>query len=556
MNKLLSFIVLFLLLFNFTPAFAESRSYEINKVDINAVIMDNGDINVTEYLTYNFSGDFNGFLRALNSNGSDGCVVNSITIIDKLGVETEAKVSSTGAENTYEISHNGYNTAIKLYSKSSNEKKTFKVNYTAKNAAKKYSDVGELYWNFYSVENIQSINEANLNITFNNEELTEKNSRYETFGDGKLSTTYINNGININYKNLTSMIGINLTIPSEFLTNSPTILNNNNQNSNNNDVVFEGGVERSNSGSAITISFVIVVITLIVVVAIRENRKQSEAVEKYRSEYGFVSNIKYIEPPSNISPALVNLLMYDKNISREILSSTLFYLCNLGYYNVEEVEYSEKGFFGDKVKKDLRFKRNINKISPRENHLAFIIELFLAYETNNEFSLLEIQSLLKNRSEGRDFIDKLNEWKVEVIEDAKLQGYFTTIRNKEVLTNEFYNEKLKWLSYKEFVESSINIKERLNEVNTADTILIYAKALGINNVAIENYINKLISSAKRDNNLDMNQLNNMNNAYYFNYYLIYMDNMNSIYHTVTPDSSSNNDSGGGFDGGSSGGDFG
>lgn len=44
MKKLLSFTLLFLLLFNFVPCFADTKSYEIDKVDINAAIMDNGDI--------------------------------------------------------------------------------------------------------------------------------------------------------------------------------------------------------------------------------------------------------------------------------------------------------------------------------------------------------------------------------------------------------------------------------------------------------------------------------------------------------------------------------
>ncbi|MGL5087173.1 MAG: DUF2207 family protein, partial [Clostridium sp.] len=294
-----------------------------------------------------------------------------------------------------------------------------------------------------------------------------------------------------------------------------------------------------------------------VVLAMSESRKQSEAMKKYRSEYEFVSNIRYIEPPSNISPALVNLLIQEKNFSRQIISSTLFYLCNLGYYNVKEVEYSEKKFSGEKVKKDLRFKRNINKTSPLESHLKFIIKLFSNYERLNEFSLLEIQNSLKKSAKGKGFLNKLDEWKIKVVEDAKQRGYFITIRNKEVLSNEFYNEKLKWLSYKEFIEENINIKERLKEVNTADTILIYAKALGINNTEIENYINNLINSEKRDNNYNNNVLNNITNRYNFNYYLTYMNNMDSIHHTIESyDKPSNNIAGGGFDAGSSGGDFG
>ena len=298
MKKLLSFTLLFLLLFNFVPCFADTKSYEIDKVDINAAIMDNGDINVTEYLTYNFSGDFNGFLRELNSTGSDGCIINSVIVIDKSGFETIATAGNTGDENTYEISENGDKTSIKLYSKSSNEKKIFKVNYTAKNVAKKYETTGQLYWDFYSVENISSIKEANLNISFYNQILTAENSRYQTFGDGELSTSYINNGININYKNLSSRIGIDLTIPAEFLVNSSIISGNDsikgNTEPNNKDIVSENNSKNPNYGGIIFILIVGGIITLIVILVVSENKKRNEAIKKYRNEYNFISNIKYI----------------------------------------------------------------------------------------------------------------------------------------------------------------------------------------------------------------------------------------------------------------------
>lgn len=38
------FTFIFVNLFNFVPALAEDRSYDINKVDIDAVIMDNGEL--------------------------------------------------------------------------------------------------------------------------------------------------------------------------------------------------------------------------------------------------------------------------------------------------------------------------------------------------------------------------------------------------------------------------------------------------------------------------------------------------------------------------------
>lgn len=561
MKKLLCaiFTILFINVFNFVPALADGKSYEINKVDINAVIMDNGDVNITEYLTYNFSGDFNGFIRDLDSNGADGCVINSVSIINEFGLEIIATNEDTGSENTYELLDNGDKTSIKAYSKSSNEEKTLKVNYTALNAAKKYETTGELYWNFYTVENVSSIGEVNLNISVNNQILTAENSRYEIFGDGELSTKYINDGINISYKNLSSIIGIDLIIPPEFLVNSLTIENSSNNNSEYIDYENNSGNNFDYESGAVIVIIILTigVCILIAVLVVSKNNKYNEAVLKYRSGYEFISNAQYTDPPSEISPALVNLLVVNKNISSEILSSTLFYLCNLGYYTMEECEYTERGFFNDNIKSNLVFQRNVNKELPKENHLKFIIKWFAIYEIDNRFSLLEIQKDLKKSSEGTKFLKELNEWKDIVKSDAKEEGFFTNIENRDTLTNEFYNERLKWISYKEFIENTINLKERLNEINIADTMLIYARALEIDKNLIEPYITELINVAERDNNYEFDSLSSINRTYYFNYYLIHMNTMDSIYNNVMPNNDTSGiDTGGGFSGTSSGGDFG
>ncbi|MGL5354572.1 MAG: DUF2207 family protein, partial [Clostridium sp.] len=362
----------------------------------------------------------------------------------------------------------------------------------------------------------------------------------EIFGDGDKSNSYTDNGININCKKLSSMIGIDLVMPQDFFANIEEISNN----STNIKDKKESQINSITFGKEGTLFGLIIggVIALIVILIVNENKKQTKAIEKYRSECTFVCSGQYVEPPSDISPALVNLLLYNKKISREIISSTLFYLCKLGYYSVKEVGYAGKTLFSNKVKSDLIFKRDININSPREPHLNFIIELFFSYEVNAEFSLINIQKALKKSSEVRYLANKLNEWRSEVIKDSKEREFFIMVGNREVLTNEAYNEKLKWLSYKDFIENTINSNDNLLELDSIDNILVYAKALGINNTSIENYTKTLVNKGEILTDLNGNSIDNKNSVYYFNYYLIYMNNMESIYNTVTSDESfSSND---------------
>lgn len=537
MKRGLSFTVLFLMLFNFVTCFANDRSFEIYKVEINAVIMENGDVDVTEYLYYKFDGNFNELNRELNSKGTDGYIINSISVIDMYGVEMVANKSNEGEENTYQVSQDGYKTSVKMISNSLDEDKIFKVNYIAKNVAKKYDSKSELYWSFYSVKNIQYVKEANINISVDKQELTPKNSEYKIFGDGSLLTGYIDGEIRINYNKLSSMIGIDLIMPTEFLSNSPLIANDGSESeeTNENTPINNEKTDDSNNEGALFTLIITGVIVIILIIIIIDNKKQNEAIEKYRNGYKFSTNVKNIDSPSNMSPALVNLLINSKNISREMISSALFYLCKLGYYSVREVKYTEKGFFSDKVKNDLIFKRDIKRNSPSQPHLNFIVELFFIYETNNEFSLNNIQKCLTKRSEARYFASKLNEWKNIVSQDAKQLDFFTTIRKKEVLTNEAYSEKLKWLTYKDYIESIINSNENLIEMKKVDTMLVYVRALGINKSAIETFTNTLIRRKLLGNDLSMNLVDNTNNSCCYDYYLTFMNNMEYIYKLVTAD---------------------
>jgi len=72
--KLFGLVCSVMLLVALWPADAhgEDRSFEITNVEIRARIDRDGNMHVTEYDTYRFSGQFNGILVNLNSRASDG----------------------------------------------------------------------------------------------------------------------------------------------------------------------------------------------------------------------------------------------------------------------------------------------------------------------------------------------------------------------------------------------------------------------------------------------------------------------------------------------------
>ncbi len=145
-RKTITFYVSLLLVFFLTPffnAYGNDRYYEVSQFDMTVDIKENGDALVSEEITYDFMGDFNGVLRDIDSNRTGG--VENIEIFVKEG---EAYVPFTeeysGDAYTYELTTEGELKKLKIYEKSSDEKKTFKINYTLVNVAEKYQDIGIL----------------------------------------------------------------------------------------------------------------------------------------------------------------------------------------------------------------------------------------------------------------------------------------------------------------------------------------------------------------------------------------------------------------------------
>ena len=227
-----------------------------------------------------------------------------------------------------------------------------------------------------------------------------------------------------------------------------------------------------------------------------------------------------------------------------MIAATLFYLANKGYFTISE----KQSDISKKSKKDLVFKYNNSMEYPKEAHLRFVINWFMGYGQGEEFSLGEIAKNLKNTKVAMEYTKKEDEWKKILKEDGHLLNMFIKIGYKEELTNEFYNERFKWISYKSFIEKNIvTISEILTSEESGD-ILNYASALEVHSLNLKNFAEKLSKIALK------NSVNSRDNYCYFAFYPMFYLNMGSINNNVSSYGSST-DTGGGFTGASGGGDF-
>ena len=564
MRKFLLFLGILLILIIPKSVYAENKEYFIDKLNIEAEILNNGDIVINELIEYRFNGDFNGVYRNINLNGAEGYSINEVLVIDSLGNNIKLIEENYGENNTYEINENSDETQIKIFSKSSDESKMFKLNYTIKGAARKYSDYSNLYWNFYDVKNVDSIKEGSIKIHLKDTNFEIDKLIYDIYGDGEITTSNTDKIITINFKELTSLIGIDMKFQKDYLSMAKEIIipeENNNfdkeiiipEENNNN---FNNYYKEEKSDKYISIVLILFAcIGSVLGLFGLEKSKFNKELNKYREQYMFTNEEFVMAPPSDLPPALVNLLINENNPSEEMIVTTLFYLANKGYYKMEEKSLSDK-----KKNKDLIFTRINKNKEIKYSHLEYILEWFSNYEVKGSFSMKQIKKITASNKGAKTFINRLENFLNKVREDGENLGFYIKIRNKNVLENNWYNEKRKWLSYKKYLQN-IYKNNSINNDSLNDSAIIYALALEISDKELENIIKLSVDKTSLNNNSNsLYSFNYMNlNSYIF--YMMMFNNMTNNAHEIvnppaqTQNFNNSNDffSGNDFNGGGGGG---
>lgn len=543
MRKILLIFLLLIVFIVPVDVKAENKSYTIDKLNISAKITEKGDIEVVEEVTYNFHGSYNGVYRNLAKEGSTGHKIDQVYIKDKNNNLISLPSADDSTNNTYQIIDSNENTHIKVFSKSTDEIKTLVFRYTILDAAKKYSDFGQLNWRFYKVENNINVKEVTLNLSLKDSKFNLDKFKYWLYVDGgEFKTSYDANSITVTGNNLTSLLGIKINFQPDFLKLDTSSIENMHSNSSNNldnsnstnslekNGLNNSSVNNSDYSGAVIISVLLAFI--LISIYIRSTKKFKKALEEYRSKYVFFKGDTLDTAPSDLPPALVNYLYNEKDISNAAIPSTLFYLCKKSYYCFEKTDSGE----------DLRFIRITNANSPAYYHLKYFIDWFIQYEENGAFTLKSIQEKVSSRGEALGFKNQLFDWKSIVKEDAEGLNFYIDIEGKTVLSNVFYNERLKWLAYRKYLLSSFINNNHSTYSLDINEALIYASALEMEELHSEVFTKKSSSAFYNSEYEDSND----NSAFLMNLYM-----WDTIDDTIKHNSidRSNNNFGGGSDGG-------
>lgn len=236
MGKYIKFLIIFLSLFLSAaffpePAFAKEDLY-IPEWTVHASLKENGDLEISEDITFEFSEKFNGVYRDITLD--EAYSLSDISVKEARGdsfVSYErAEKAKKGDYGVYTIEKKKDRTTIRIYSPSKDEIKIFKINYVVNSAATKYNDTGELYYKFLGKENKTSIGNFTVFIDL---PYNDDSDRVKVFAHGP-SNGRIDKIVNNQYPMLYrlqaanvkpgSFIEARLLFPPEYIAQSERVI--------------------------------------------------------------------------------------------------------------------------------------------------------------------------------------------------------------------------------------------------------------------------------------------------------------------------------------------
>jgi uncharacterized membrane protein len=135
------------------PAQAQDKSFELPWAGVVADVQPDGSVLVTEKITYDFSGSFEGGYREIPLK--DGMSVTDVSVSEggtKYSPGASAELGSSGAPGTYGTANLGNAYRIVWHYRASDEERTFTVRYRLNGLAVAHDDVVDVYWQAWGDE--------------------------------------------------------------------------------------------------------------------------------------------------------------------------------------------------------------------------------------------------------------------------------------------------------------------------------------------------------------------------------------------------------------------
>ena len=150
----------------------QAKDYQITRYNALANVQANGDVELTQKITYNFEGDFHGVYYDQDLQGIRGATDPQVSVVDDENT-TDLVANDTEKENTFKVSKTKNNMDLKIYHSAKNQKLTYIFKYRLLGAITNYSDTAELNWKMIGEGWSKSLNHVTLKVILPQKNITQ-----------------------------------------------------------------------------------------------------------------------------------------------------------------------------------------------------------------------------------------------------------------------------------------------------------------------------------------------------------------------------------------------
>lgn len=406
-----------------TEVFAD-EDLRINKIIIESALLENGDLKISQDITYEFNDKYNGVYWNIGLKDTDG--IRDVKVYELINGSAAEYIQQAepnkGDYGLFKSTQTDDNLELMIFSPAKDETKTFRLEYVLKNVAIAHTDTGELYYKFIGDTNTERIDYFEATI-----QLPEINKdKVKIFAHGPLNGEIHfadNDSVKLQVSNVPShtFIEARIFFPLDYIPASTNAGTNNLNSLMDKELAYAKNIEEKAAKSEQikkslnTVSvFLSVIGAALIYFFFKKFKRNPQIYQEMDSQV-----------PDDISPAELKLTM-SSFLDGRALIATLFDLSRRGFIRIDHSESDEepkKGLFGGS--KEPQENYSFTKTDRTGNllpHESFFIDwIFNDIGQAQSVTTMDIDHYRKKQSSA--FSKKYKQWNSLVKNDLKSRHY-------------------------------------------------------------------------------------------------------------------------------------
>lgn len=393
-------LILFSIFSFYKTSFADN-DYYIDDFKIDMYIGSEGNVRVSETLTYKFSEKSNGITRSIYSKGIK---VDDLKVYSIYPERKELEIDIFNELNIIDF---------RIYDKSTYGTKIFKIEYNLKDAVVSYNDISEFLWKFIDEDNTAMYKNLNINIYMPQ---IDKAYDLRAFQHGYLYRNFKikNNTISSTIQNLplNTELRFRILIPTELVKNNSKNINK---------YVYDKTI-REEKISEDKVNKKVKTIRLFNNIGLYLLLMESITpfiiyCGLYNRNSKTFRKKNYNKPPNNYSPAIISCIVNSQKVYPKDVIATLLNLVRKKCIHIKSVNNTDiKDYTLELIENNL--------INLEDNEKYLINWIFYSIGCNKYISLRELQIFNRNKKNFSKFKNYYYIWKNKVVKECELYGYF------------------------------------------------------------------------------------------------------------------------------------